>query len=867
MTSVCGSAALFLAFLSLEFTHSSHSYAETPRFLERNVRGTTAVQGSYLSSSPTRAKIDLEGPWTYVLENGEAGTVHVPDVFDFVGKVEYTRSFDIGAQDLDRFQYQIVCYGINYSCDVSINGEFLGNHAGGSTSFAMPVPSEILQSGKDNTLRLLVSNELDGRSTLPIRPLAWGARNYGGIHRDIYLLATPKVFIHDVTVECALGSDPILPARVSVTPVVEGKDAALLARGTVGFAVEVVEAVSGLPVGHSTVVPLEYRNEAWVAGKAEITIPAPRAWTPETPDVYLLKCQLLLLNGKSSEVIDDYRLPYGLRSLDVKNGDIHLNGKRLILRAVSWYEDHPSWGSAIPYEDRERDIVLIKNLGANAIRFVGHAPDPFMLDLCDRYGLLAMEDLPLANSPAVLLSGEAYQELAVTMLREMIQRDRNHPSVLGWGIGDEIECQPHRGAALVQRLLETVRAMDGRPTYRAVRLGVPDSCAGLTDIEIVDVYVQELKQFRRALEEWRAERPNIVLLARIGTEVAHGNLKGYNDPLSQQAQARFFLQRLEVLRTLDFDGAVIWSFNDWRGDRPALTVHTGDPWMHTMGLVNDHRERRLAYDAVRSAFRGEKPAALPAGSYTPRAPIIYVLVGFVALILVAYFYNANRRFREHINRSVLNAYNFFADVRDQHSVSVVHTTLLAFLVSVSTAIVLSSVLLHFRDSLFLDNLLSYLLVSDDLKAVVVRLIWDPLRFIGALTLLMFILLILSAGVVHQLRLLMKSRVFAFHAYTATIWSTTPLLAFIPIGMILYRVMEGTVYIASALIIIALFMIWVVLRLLKAVAIVYDVFPPKIYAAGLLVIAVLGGVGYLYFDLVQSAPMYLSYLFTMVGAGR
>jgi hypothetical protein len=81
------------------------------------------------------------------------------------------------------------------------------------------------------------------------------------------------------------------------------------------------------------------------------------------------------------------------------------------------------------------------------------------------------------------------------------------------------------------------------------------------------------------------------------------------------------------------------------------------------------------------------------------------------------------------------------------------------------------------------------------------------------------------------------------------------------------VMEGTVYIASALIIIALFMIWVVLRLMKAVAIVYDVFPPKIYAAGLLFIVVLGSLGYLYFDLVQSAPMYLSYLFTMVGAGR
>ncbi len=270
---------------------------------------------------------------------------------------------------------------------------------------------------------------------------------------------------------------------------------------------------------------------------------------------------------------------------------------------------------------------------------------------------------------------------------------------------------------------------------------------------------------------------------------------------------------------------------------------------------------------MRSVFRGEKAAALSSGFYSPRVPIIYVLIGFIALILAAYFYNANRRFREHVNRSVMNAYNFFADVRDKFAVSILHTTFLAVIVSLATAIVISSVMLHFRDSLFLDNLLSYLLVSDDLKAWVVRLIWDPLRFIGVLTLVVFLFLIVLSGVVHRLHFIMKARVFAYQAYTATIWSATPLLAFIPIGMILYRVMEGAVYVASSLIIIAVFLFWVLVRLLKAVSIVYDVYPPKVFAAGFLVLVLCGGIGYLYFDLVQSAPMYLTFLYTMVGAGR
>jgi hypothetical protein len=775
--------------------------------------------------------------------------------------------FEIRSEDLDLYQFQLVVYGANYSCDVSINGEFLGNHQGGYTSFVVPIPSSYLQAAKDNSIKLVVHNRLDARSTLPLRPLTWGSRNYGGLHRDIYILATPRVSIRDAAVECVLAPDVTGPARLLVTPQIEGLNPAMPAGSSLGFSVEVIDAVSGISAGRSLVVPVQSVGESWSAGRADVLLTSPRLWSPDTPDRYILKCQLFLLNGKETSLVDEYHVPYGMRSVALRGGDILLNGKRLVVRAVAWYEQHPDWGTSIPHEDRERDVIQIKHLGANTIRFVGHPPDPAMLDLCDRYGLLAMEDLPLTDCPAEVLTSEAYQDFAVGMLKEMVLRDRNHPSVLAWGLGDEVQCFPNRGASFFKHLVDTVRALDGRPTYRGVRLGVPDSCIGLTPIEIANVYVQDLKQTRKALDEWRSERKGMVVFARIGAEVDHANLKGFNDPLSQQAQARFFLQRIEMLRTLDFDGTVIWSFNDWRGDRPALTVHTGDPWEHSMGLVSERRERRLSYEAVRSVFRAEKPFALSAGSYSPRASIIYVVVGFVALILTVYLYNANKRFREHVNRSVMNSYNFFADVRDQFGVSVIHTTVLALMVSVATAIVASSVLLHFRDSLFLDNLLSYILVSDDLKAMVVRLIWDPLRFIGVVTLVVFLKLVLLSGVVHQLRLIMKARVYAFHAYTATVWSATPLLAFIPIGMILYRAMEGTVYVAVTLIVIALFLIWVLLRLFRAVSIVYDVFPPKIFVAGFLVLAAVGGMVYLYFDLVQSAPMYLTFLYTMVGAGR
>lgn len=867
------SAFIIICVSLLGLLTPSVSYAGNPRFLENGTPSTSEVRWSYLAPASTRKYIPLGGSWNYTLESGETGEVTIPVAADFVGKTDFQRGFEMPAFDLERYQWQLVVLGSNYATDVSINNEFIGSHAGGYTSYVLPVPREVLQPGKENVVRLIVDNQLDGRSTVPLRHLVWGWHNYGGIHREIALLGTPLLFIRDVNVTTTPAS-AAGAVRISVFPQLEGTLDSIARqvqqdrKAVLGVQVELLESLSGVSVGRSALQPLQYAEGRWSGGRTDVVIENPRLWSPETPELYTLRCQIVFASPAGVSLIDEYSLPYGCRTLTLDKGDFLLNGRRLVLRGVTWYEDHPVWGNAMPFEERERDIILMKMLGANVVRFAHHPPHPAMLDLCDRHGLLAMIDLPVCGAPAAVLASESYLDAASLMMREMILRDRYHPSVFAWGIGDEIEASNSDARTFVSSLAQVARSLDSRPLYLPLRLGVMDSVSDLLDFAALTIYAHDFRNLKASIELWRsthAGRPAVI--ARIGTEVDHANRKGYNDPLSQQAQARFYLQRLNLFRTLDLDGTILWSFNDWRADRPALTVHTGDPWMHRMGLVSDRREKRLAYDAVRAMFRGEKAAALPAGTYSPSTPIVFVLAGFVVLIALAYMYNASRRFRESVNRSVLNAFNFFTDVRDQRSVSVLHTGFLALIVSVATAIVGASVLYRFRDSLFLDNLLSYLLVFDDVKAFVIHLIWDPLRFILVVSGVIVVKLILLSGVVHLLRALMKGRVYAYHAFAATIWSTTPLLAFIPIGMILYRVMEGQIYVMPSLVIIALFLLWVVLRFAKAVSIIYDVYPPKLYAAGIVILLALFGLMYLYYDLVQSAPMHLSFLYSMVGSGR
>ena len=87
----------------------------------------------------------------------------------------------------------------------------------------------------------------------------------------------------------------------------------------------------------------------------------------------------------------------------------------------------------------EKDVVLIKSLGANAVRFAFHPPHPYMLNLCSRYGLLAIEECPVWNVPAEILDEEAFQSMAEIQTREMVERDCGYPCILAWGIGNQFD--------------------------------------------------------------------------------------------------------------------------------------------------------------------------------------------------------------------------------------------------------------------------------------------------------------------------------------------------------------------------------------------------------------------------------------------
>ncbi|MGH2567468.1 MAG: hypothetical protein ACRDGA_03960, partial [Bacteroidota bacterium] len=359
---------------------------------------------------------------------------------------------------------------------------------------------------------------------------------------------------------------------------------------------------------------------------------------------------------------------------------------------------------------------------------------------------------------------------------------------------------------------------------------------------------------------WNDRHPEQpILLLRYSKEVEHQNRNGYSDPLSEEAQARFYELRYRIVKELNIAGSFIESFADWRGDRPIMTVNLGDNFLHPVGLVSYTREKRTAYDVVRSLYNEEKLASLPIGTHRAAFPAAPLVFGLTVIFAVAYFIHYNRRFADCFSRSLLRPYNFFADLRDLHAVASMHTLLLAVAIATTMAVIVVSFLYQFRTNIDVDFFLSQLFASDWAKQQLIHASWNLFPGIIVFTVVFLVALVLLTFVIKLCSTIARTKIFWYHAYSVAVWGALPFVFLIVPGMILLKLLETPLYVTPALILLAIFVVWAVLRILKGVSVIYDVSPPKAYAGGLLLgLFVLGVLG-VYYDTAFALSAYLEFI--------
>ncbi|MGS2739247.1 glycoside hydrolase family 2 TIM barrel-domain containing protein [Sinomicrobium sp. M5D2P17] len=334
------------------------------------------------------------------------GKPHPDGIADEVGEYKYTFTVP---KEWESKRVKIVFDGSMTDTEVKVNGRSAGSkHQGAFYRFQYDVTS-LLKYGRENLLEVTVSKESENGSVNLAERRAdyW---NFGGIFRPVFLEARPAQNIERTAIKAE--ADGSFEADV------------FLGEGASALRVEaVITGADGKKKGTLQGEVSPGSDRVRLAG----TFDNIKEWTAETPDLYHVDFLLYKRNDLLHKVSDRF----GFHTIEIHKGDgIYVNGRRVLMKGVNRHSFWPESGRTLNKELNYADVRLIKEMNMNAVRLSHYPPDPEFLDACDELGLYVMDELGGWH-------GHYDDAIGKKLVREMVTRDLNHPSIIFWSNGNE----------------------------------------------------------------------------------------------------------------------------------------------------------------------------------------------------------------------------------------------------------------------------------------------------------------------------------------------------------------------------------------------------------------------------------------------
>lgn len=515
------------------------------------------VQKSWQTGLPQPRPIAVPASWNDQFEN----------LRDFLGPAWYQTTFDLpwGWGDQGIF---LRFNSINYLAEVWLNGKRVGSHEGGHLPFSFDITKLIRPA-----LNQLVV-QVDGRLGFDRVPPGnvtgteldfFSSHNanypqtqfdffpFCGIHRPVLLYIQPKGGLDDITVITDLeGNNGLL--SVSVQPCEADIRVSLTDRG-------------------------KTRSDTGI-GEVHLEVPQPCLWSPDSPFLYDLTIDLL----DGQQTLDSYTLPVGIRTIEVAGAKLLLNSQPIYLRGFGRHEDFPISGRGINPPVIIKDYALMKWIGANSFRTSHYPYSEEMLALADRLGFLVIDETPAVGLFFNDDCNDRRLALCKQYTQEMIQRDKNHPSVIAWSLANE----PHsiRGEAKIffRALYDFALTLDvTRPITLASFMATAEESFEFLDLLCLNRYwgwYQESGQIERGVQLLSAELDMLyqrfhkpLIMTEFGADAIPGQHALPPEMFSEEYQADLLAATIRVLRSKTFVvGEHVWNMCDFKTSQGVIRM-------------------------------------------------------------------------------------------------------------------------------------------------------------------------------------------------------------------------------------------------------------------------------------------------------
>ncbi|MBR5301486.1 MAG: glycoside hydrolase family 2 protein [Clostridia bacterium] len=514
----------------------------------------------------------------------------------------------LSAEDLPEGEKLFIeIQGANSSADLYVSGRHAAHHDGGYSAWRADVTDLISRSG-DTLIVIMVDN----RANDHVYPQMADFTFYGGLYRDVNLIGVPRSHF-DLLYHGGPG--------IAVTPIVDGKKA------IVKNEVYLKNAREGQTLCCTIKMPC-----GRIVAKTEVPA-AQTSWNAVIEDVHLWHGRRypylytaiveLVEDGK---VLDTVSTRFGCRTfaVDPQRGFI-LNGEAYPLRGVSRHQDRWGVGNALTREDHREDMQLIAEIGANTIRLAHYQHDQYFYDLCDAYGMIVWAEIPYISRQ--LPKGRAN---TISQMRELIAQNYNHPSIVFWGISNEITMKGEKDPELIEnhKLLNalchemdktrlTTMAIVSMCPMDAAYIRIPDTVAWN---HYFGWYGGDVSMNGPWFDRFHAMYPDIpVGCSEYGCEALnwHTSHPAQGD-YTEEYQAHYHEEMIRQLYTRPYlFAAYVWNMFDFGADNRA---EGGENGQNHKGLVTfDRRYKKDAFYAYKAWLSDEPFVHLCGKRYVDRA--------------------------------------------------------------------------------------------------------------------------------------------------------------------------------------------------------------------------------------------------------
>jgi beta-galactosidase len=532
-----------------------------------------------------------------------------------------------------------------------VGDNLVGQHTGGYDEFVFDITDSVSRfaesgagapvKGKQIPAGVPIAIQCDNSRDLDRMPSDLSDFTlYGGLYRHVNLVYVPAISVENLHIKIGM-ERPDSPAEVEVV-------ASLYNQGKSSESVTLNLEITD-PEGRS--VHTERLTSAYWSGEKSLfrfTLKSPQLWSPSSPKLY--RCRIAL-SGQAG----DYNVSetFGIRHTEwVDHGPFKLNGERLLLRGTHRHEDHAGYAAAMPGDLIEREMKLIKEMGANFIRLAHYQQSRRVLNLCDQLGILVWEEIPWCRAG---VGSDVFQEMGRRTLRNMIAQHFNHPSILLWGLGNEDDWPteyPEVNQQKIRAYLTELRDLSHElDSSRMTTIRRCDFARDIPDVYSPSIwagwYSGTYPEYQKSLEtqrervkhlfhaEWGAdshagrhsENPDKVL-AEIATGngtdergLAYLNTGGparvsKDGDWSETYACNLFDWHLKVQETLPWlTGSAQWVFKDFT---TPLRVENPVPRVNQKGLITRDMQKKEGYFVFQSYWTDQPMAHIYGHSWPVR---------------------------------------------------------------------------------------------------------------------------------------------------------------------------------------------------------------------------------------------------------